>query len=51
MIEIGINPIFFTIGSVSVGWYGIFIALAIAVPLLAYRTQWVKRGEEESEGE
>ena len=27
------------------------IVLAIAVPLLAYRTHWVKRGEEESEGE
>ena len=29
MIEIGINPIAFTIGAVSVRWYGIFIALAI----------------------
>ena len=29
MIEIGISPVAFTIGSISVRWYGIFIALAI----------------------
>ena len=40
MIEIGINPIAF----LGVRWYGIFIALAIVVPVLAYRTQWVKAG-------
>ena len=30
MIEIGVDPVAFTIGSVSIRWYGIFIALAIA---------------------
>lgn len=29
MIEIGINPVAFTIGAVSIRWYGIFVALAI----------------------
>ena len=29
MIEIGINPVAFTIGTISIRWYGIFIALAI----------------------
>ncbi len=29
MIEIGIDPVAFTIGTLSVRWYGIFIALAI----------------------
>jgi len=31
LIEIGINPVAFTIGSVSVRWYGIMVALSIAV--------------------
>jgi phosphatidylglycerol:prolipoprotein diacylglycerol transferase len=31
MITIGINPIAFTIGAISVRWYGIMIALAIIV--------------------
>lgn len=34
MIEISISPIAFTIGSVSVRWYGIMIAIAIAVLVL-----------------
>ena len=38
MITISINPIAFTIGSVSVRWYGIIVALAILVIVL-----WVLR--------
>jgi phosphatidylglycerol:prolipoprotein diacylglycerol transferase len=34
LIEIGISPIVFTIGSVSVGWYGVMVALAIAVLII-----------------
>jgi phosphatidylglycerol:prolipoprotein diacylglycerol transferase len=34
LIEIGINPIAFSIGSLSVRWYGIMVALAVAVVLL-----------------
>lgn len=34
MIEIGINPIAFTIGSFSVRWYGIMVALAVLVVVL-----------------
>jgi len=29
MIEIGINPIAFSIGSVQIGWYGIMVTLAV----------------------
>ena len=29
MIEIGVDPVAFTIGSLSIRWYGVFIALAI----------------------
>jgi len=39
MIEIGIDPVAFTIGSIEVRWYGIMIALAILVLVL-----WVIRG-------
>lgn len=34
MIEIGINPIAFSIGSFSVRWYGIMVALAVLVVVL-----------------
>lgn len=38
MITIGINPIAFTIGTLSVRWYGIMVALAVVVVIL-----WVLR--------
>ena len=31
MIEIGIDPVAFTIGEIGVRWYGVMIALAVAV--------------------
>ena len=43
MIEIGIDPVAFTIGTISVRWYGIFIALAI-VWLVGWMAWQVKRG-------
>ncbi len=43
MITIGINPIAFTIGSISVRWYGILVALAILVIVL-WLLREVKRG-------
>ncbi len=43
MIEIGINPVAFTIGTVSVRWYGIFIALAI-IWLVGWMAWQVRRG-------
>ena len=43
MITIGIDPVVFTIGSIEVRWYGIFIALAILTVVLW--TVWqVKKG-------
>ncbi|MFC1992811.1 prolipoprotein diacylglyceryl transferase [Chloroflexota bacterium] len=42
MIEIDINPIAFTIGSVVVRWYGIMVALAIVV-LILWMLREVKR--------
>jgi len=41
MIEIGIDPIAFTIGTISIRWYGIFISLAILwiVGWLVWRTK------------
>ena len=43
MITISINPVVFTIGAIEVRWYGIFIALAIAI--LVLWTLWqIKRG-------
>ena len=46
MINIDINAIAF----LNVRWYGIMIALAIAIPWLVLRTRWVKAGEK-GEGE
>jgi phosphatidylglycerol:prolipoprotein diacylglycerol transferase len=43
MIEIGINPIAFTIGSLSIRWYGIMIALAILL-LVLWMIWQVRRG-------
>jgi phosphatidylglycerol:prolipoprotein diacylglycerol transferase len=43
MIEIDINPIAFTIGSIGVRWYGIFIALAI-VWIVLWLVWQVRRG-------
>jgi prolipoprotein diacylglyceryltransferase len=38
MITIGISPIAFTIGAISVRWYGIMVALAVFTLVL-----WVLR--------
>ena len=43
MITIGINPVAFTIGSLDIRWYGIFVALAIAV-LVLWMVWQVKKG-------
>ena len=43
MITIDINPVAFTIGSIEVRWYGIFVALAIAVVAL-WIVREVKKG-------
>lgn len=43
MITISIDPVAFTIGSIEVRWYGIFIALAILTVVL-WTTWQVKRG-------
>ena len=43
MITIGIDPVAFTIGAMSVRWYGIFVALSILVILLWVMRE-VKRG-------
>ncbi|MBA7483037.1 Phosphatidylglycerol--prolipoprotein diacylglyceryl transferase [subsurface metagenome] len=43
MIEIGISPIVFTIGSVEIRWYGIMVALAILVIIL-WMVWQIKRG-------
>ena len=43
MIEIGINPIAFAIGSVEIRWYGIMVALAILVIIL-WMVWQIKRG-------
>ncbi len=43
MINIGVGPVAFTIGAVSIRWYGIFIALAI-VWLVAWMTWQSRRG-------
>ncbi len=43
MITISIDPIAFTIGSIEVRWYGIFIALAITV-LILWMVREVRRG-------
>ncbi len=43
MITIGMNPVAFAIGSISIRWYGILIALTIAVVVL-WMLREVKRG-------
>ena len=43
MITISINPVAFTIGSISVRWYGIMVALAILV-LVLWVVNQVRRG-------
>ncbi len=43
MINIGINPVAFTLGAISVRWYGIMVALAIVV-LVLWALWQVKRG-------
>jgi len=43
MITINIDPVAFTIGSIEVRWYGIFVALAIAVVAL-WIVREVKKG-------
>jgi len=43
MIEINIDPIAFTIGSIEVSWYGIMIALAVLVAVL-WMMREVRRG-------
>jgi len=43
MIEIGVSPIAFTIGTVSIRWYGIFIALAI-IWIIVWLAWQLKRG-------
>jgi phosphatidylglycerol:prolipoprotein diacylglycerol transferase len=42
-MEIGINPVAFTIGSVSVRWYGIMVALAV-LTLILWAMREVRRG-------
>ncbi|MGD0794774.1 MAG: prolipoprotein diacylglyceryl transferase [Dehalococcoidales bacterium] len=42
MIYININPIAFTIGSVSVGWYGIMVALAV-ITIVGWALYWARR--------
>ena len=43
MIDIGISPIAFTIGSIGIRWYGILVALAIVV-LVLWTIREVRRG-------
>ncbi len=43
VITIGIDPVAFTIGSFSVGWYGIMVALAV-LSLVVWALVSVKRG-------
>jgi len=43
MITISINPVAFTVGSISVRWYGIMIALAIIVVIL-WMAREIRRG-------
>ncbi len=45
MISIGINPIAFTVGSLAIRWYGIFITLAIGVLILWMLWQVRKGGK------
>jgi len=43
MIEISVDPVAFTIGTVSIRWYGVFVALAITW-IVAWLVWRVKRG-------
>jgi phosphatidylglycerol:prolipoprotein diacylglycerol transferase len=43
VITIGIDPIAFTIGPITVGWYGIMVALAV-VTLVTWALVAVKKG-------
>jgi phosphatidylglycerol:prolipoprotein diacylglycerol transferase len=43
LITIGINPIAFTIGSISVRWYGVMVALAV-VELIVWAVWRIRRG-------
>jgi phosphatidylglycerol:prolipoprotein diacylglycerol transferase len=43
LITIGINPIAFTIGGISVRWYGIMVALAV-VELIVWAVWRIRRG-------
>ena len=43
MITIGINPVAFTIGEISVRWYGVMIALAVVV-LILWMVWQIRRG-------
>lgn len=42
MIEIGIDPILFYIGSLAIGWHGIFVVLAVIVGIAV--AVWLARG-------
>ena len=42
MIAIGIDPVLFSIGSFSVGWYGIMVALAV-LTLVAWCLWWARK--------
>jgi len=43
LITIGVNPIAFTIGEISVRWYGVMIALAVVV-LILWMVWQIRRG-------
>jgi phosphatidylglycerol:prolipoprotein diacylglycerol transferase len=43
MITVGINPIAFTLGPITIGWYGIMVALAV-ITVVTWALVAVKRG-------
>jgi phosphatidylglycerol:prolipoprotein diacylglycerol transferase len=43
LIEIGVNPIAFTIGDISIRWYGVMVALAVVV-LILWAVWQIRRG-------
>jgi phosphatidylglycerol:prolipoprotein diacylglycerol transferase len=43
LITIGVNPIAFTLGSISVRWYGVMVALAVVV-LILWAVWQIRRG-------